>query len=312
MKTHKPIHVIDKVEMARIGAHLRENEIYYLAGSSSIYVPSWTARYKDRAVCKLWPDLGGQSRLMTPGEAARTELKREWPKLKKVGWPGKTVKLLKARSPMHYGGEYSGRMILVDLDAAYCQIYRRLWLDTSFPRGYYGKYPLFNLAHRLHGWKLARNALIGIARSTTCVGYKGPRRIVLKTKNRYLAPPLWATIQAILHWIADLALRSGAIYVNVDGYIFPDNYVGFAEEFMYNLSSLGFDWSIRATGEGEIASWNNYQIGTFKTQLYKLGVRHNSKEFSNVSVKDAKQWGHYWRGLGNIYGETVKDEDRGS
>ncbi len=281
-------------------SHLRSQRTYFIAGTNSIYVPRGGQRYIDKTVCKPWLDLGGQIRLHSPGEAARTELIREWPALKRVGWPSGAIKLLDWRSPMLYTGQQTGPMIYIDLTGAYSQIYSRLWLDTSFPRGYYGQYPLRDVANRLKIWKSARNALIGITRSTEAVAYRGQKRIRLKTRNRFLAPPLWATVQALLHWIASEAIKNGAIYVNVDGYIFPRKSWDFVGNFLLFLSDLDILWSVRAQGEGEIVSWNNYRVGSTRTQAHKLNLKHASRSFSNVINNDGEKWGTYWGNLGKI------------
>ncbi len=281
-------------------SHLKAERTYFIAGSHSIYVPLGRLRYIDKSVCKPWPDLEGQLRLHSPGEAARTELNREWPDLKRVGWPPGAISLLDWRSPMIYTGQQVGPMIYIDLTGAYSQIYSLLALDTSFPRGYYGRYPLRDVADRLKIWKSARNALIGIVRSTEAVAYRGEKRIRLKTKNKFLSPPLWATVQAILHWIASEAIKHGAVYVNVDGYIFPTGAWEFVEDFLYFLSDNGILWSIRAQGEGEIVSWNNYRVGSTRTQAHKLNLKHKSRSFSNVIDNDEKQWSTYWANLRRI------------
>ncbi len=291
-------------EMRSVMSHLQNEGTYFLAGSNSIYVPKGKVKYIDKSVCKPWPNLEGEVGLMAPGEAVRTELMREWPDLERVGWSGKQVGLLDWRSPLKYTGPASFPMIYVDLDGAYLQIYERLWLDTTFPRGYYGRYPLSNVASRLKVWKGARNSLIGICRSRDAVAYKGRKRLQIKMKNKYLSPGLWATTQAILHWVASMAIYCGAIYVNVDGYIFPKLDVGLVDEFLLRISDLGLRWSIRAEGEGEIVSWNNYRVGHSQTQAYKLGLIQKGKEFSNVVDHNGDEWENYWTGCGRIHGQT--------
>jgi len=287
-------------ELADVMSHLKAEKTYFIAGTHSIYVPKGRVRYIDKSVCKPWLGLDGQYRLHSPGEAARTELIREWPDLKRVGWPGGAIKLLNWRSPMFYSGPHVGPMIYIDLVGAYSQIYEKLFLDTSFPRGYYGQWALGAVADRLKVWKSARNALIGIARSTEAVAYRGTARIRLKTKNRFLSPGLWATVQAILHWIADEAIKNGAIYANVDGYILPTVAWEFVENFLFFLSDHDILWSIRDQGPGEIVTWNNYRVGSTRTQAYKLNLTHKSRSFTNVTNCDGEKWATYWRNIGKI------------
>ncbi len=306
-KTQVRRHYVTGKEMRVVMSHLQREGIYVIAGSNSLYVPSGKVKYLDKSVCKPWPNLGNEVGLLSPAEAVRTELAREWPQLERVGWSSKQVTLFDARSPLHYTGPAVGQMIYVDLDAAYSQIYSRLWLDTTYPRAYYGRYPLWAVGNRLKIWKAARNSLVGMCRSRDCVAYKGTRRITIKTKNRYLSPGLWATVQGFLNWIASMAINAGAIYVNVDGYIFPEGLNDFPTPFLFQLSDLGINWSIRAEGEGEIASWNNYRIGQTQTQAYKLGLTQNSRGFSNVNHSDQDSWERYWEGCGRILRETIRN-----
>jgi len=287
-------------ELAEVMSHLKNSGTYFMAGTNSIYVPKGKLRYVDKSVCKPWLALDGQYRLHSPGEAARTELLREWPALKRVGWPPGAIRLLNWRCPMLYTGSQVGPLIYIDLVGAYSQIYSKLYLDTSFPRGYYGLYPLAGVADRLKIWKAARNALVGIARSTEAVAYRGQKRLRLKTKNRFLSPGLWASVQAILHWIASKAIRCGALYINVDGYIFNTADWELVENFLFFLSDNNILWSIRAQGEGEIVSWNNYRVQTTQTQAYKLNLTHKSRSFSNVVNCNEREWSTYWGNIGKI------------
>lgn len=287
--------------MRDVMTHLQREGTYFVGGTSSIWVPKGRLKYIDKSVCNHWPDLDGQTRLMTPGEACRTELQREWPDLKKVGWHRGMQSLFDKRSPLHYTGPFSGRMVYIDLVAAYSQIYEKLWLDTSYPRGYFGRYPLAGVAGRLKDWKQARNSLVGIVRSREMVAYRGTKRITIKMKNKYLSPGLWATVQGLLHWIANSALLFGAIYVNVDGYIFKDDE---SDDWVHFMEWLGYRevrHTIRTAGMGEIVGWNNYVIGTSRTQANKLGLITKSKEFSNVNKNDdTYRWWKYWSNLSLI------------
>lgn len=292
---------VSSKELRTITDHLKQQVIYHTLGSSSIFVPSSGVKYMDSKVCKLWPNLEERIELMMPGEAARTELNRAFPDLTRVGWNGPHVSLFDKRVPLYYEGPSVGEYTYIDLKAAYWQIYRRLWLDVAYPCGFYGQYPLDIVAANLKEWKAARNALIGLIRSRTVVGVKGTRRYVLSTQNRFLSPCLWATVMALLNWIAFAALQHGAIYINTDGYIFPTQHLWQLDSFMNFLIDLDINFEIRTTGEGEIVSWNNYQIGSFRTKSNELGLITKSKEFSNVRGT-ARNWAKYWLALGAIGG----------
>lgn len=278
---------------------LREAEIYHTIGTHTINVPSTKTSYVNQEVCQYWPNLQNQNERMTPGQAARTELLREYPLIKKVGWRGPMIKLLDKRVPLLYTGPSKGdQYIYVDLDGAYWQIYRRLWLDTSWPGGYYGNYPLVHVADRLKKWKAARNALIGISRMRTITGVRGRQRTTLHVKNKFLSPPLWATVIDCLHWVAQIAIACECIYIHTDGYMF--NKPDMADNFMIVLASLGFLFSVRTSGPGDVRGWCVYKIGEKSTKPYLLGLNHTEKEFTNVQQEQTVEWSRYWRNLGNI------------
>lgn len=291
--------VVSAKELRTVMDHLRKQVIYHTLGSSSIYVPSTQTKYMDIAVCREWPNLEGYIEMMMPGEAARTEMNRSFPGLERVGWNGPHVKLFDMRVPLHYEGPTRGEFTYIDLKAAYWQIYKRLWLDVAYPCGFYGLYSLSEVARALRDWKAARNALIGLVRSREIVGVRGSRRYTLTTKNKFLSPCLWATVMSLLNWIAFEALRWGAIYINTDGYIFPTQTLQELDGFMEFLIDHEINFEIRTAGEGEIVSWNNYQIGSFRTKSNELGLTTRSKEFSCVK-QTARNWGKYWLSIGAI------------
>lgn len=286
-------------ELRTITDHLKQQVIYHTLGSSSVFVPSTQIKYMDATVCKLWPNLEERFELMMPGEAARTELTRAFPNLKRVGWSGPHVSLFDKRVPLYYEGPTVGEFTYLDLKAAYWQVYKRLWLDVAYPCGLYGQLPLDVVAANLKEWKGARNALVGLIRSRSVIGVKGTRRYTLSTQNKFLSPCLWATIMSLLNWIADTALQHGAVYINTDGYIFPTQNLRQLDSFMEFLIDHEINFEIRTAGEGEIVSWNNYKIGSFRTKSNELGLTTKSKEFSNVRGT-ARNWAKYWLSTGAI------------
>lgn len=285
--------VLTEGEFIRARDELINQGTYFTAGHSSLYVPSTQTKYLNEKATRNWLDLDGEIVPMTAGEAARTELERAFPTLKRVGWQPKEVVLLDARSPCHYAGQASGEMVYVDLKSAYHQIYSCLWLDTCYPRAIYGQYALKGVAHALKHWKAARNGVLGICRSRYLVGFRGHKRIEMQIKNKFLAPPLWATVQDTLDWIAAEAIERGAIYVNTDGYLFP--MTGDFEGFFDYLADHHLRYKIRAQGEGDVRGWNAYKVGSFETMPYKLSLPNSKsgKEFSNVKGNFQEQWASY-------------------
>jgi len=261
--------VLSPKEMTELRETLMKQGEFYIKGAHSTWVPRHKLKYLARSVVKLWPDLDGVVLPMTPGEAARTELKRAFPGLKRVGWRGPQVKLFDWRWPMFFIEPFEGYVHHVDLSAAYWQIYRRLWLDVAFPRGF-GKLDLEPVAARLEGWKQARNSVIGIVASRKTSAVKNGVAIQLSTQNNFLSPNLWATVQGILNEVASVALACGAVYCMTDGYIIPAN--ANPEGFCRYLSEWGFRFKLNRT-MGSVKGWMSYSLENGKTtELYKRGL----------------------------------------
>jgi hypothetical protein len=231
-------------------------------------------------VARQWPDLEGEMIFMSYGEIARTELKREFGGIKRVGWQPDHVKLFDWRWPMFFKGEWGGEAVYTDISAAYWQLYRCLWLDVAFPRGR-GSLDLWPISERLANVKPARNSLIGITRARLAWGYKGNRRITLPTKNEFLSPHLWATIQAALNEIAWQAEKTGAIYCATDGYIHPSksNWADFQQ--WLDSKCIKYKWF---HSFAKIRGWGNYSIPPKVTQSFTNNAIFGSRQFRSLNV----------------------------
>jgi hypothetical protein len=269
---------------ANLSCAIQSGEVVY-AGNHSF---TWQGvKYRLKPVCKLWPNAGGEIQWLTPGEAARAELERAFPSLKRTGWPGQMVKLLNLRPPFVYTGVARGSMWLVDLSSAYWTIYRKLWLNTAWPRGK-GTLSLEPVADRLKDWKTARNAVIGIVRSTRVTMYYQGQAKSLAIKNRFLSPPLWATVCQVLQ---DISYLAKPIYVNTDGFVFDQEQQVMG--FCYKLEKAGLKYTI-VSGYGEIAGWNLYQIGQKKTALYGQRPRLGGRPFDNRLPERERSFLKWW------------------
>lgn len=235
---------------------LGREETYYLEGTDSIFVPSLNTRYVDQTRCEEWPDIDGVVRSMTAGEIARTELERAFPNTN-LRARKSDFKLLDISQPMYYQGQYHGPMYYVDLRGAYASIYRWLTLDVVWPRGM-GEMPLAPVAARLWDNKRARNSLVGTTRNHEQLAIKGRKCWYVHFHNRYFNPALWHTVLTVLHDIAGIALKNGAIYVSTDCYIFKKSrpFVHFCD---YLHDALQFDLHVY-TGDGHIWGWGSYEL----------------------------------------------------
>jgi hypothetical protein len=88
------------------------------------------------------------------------------------------------------------------------------------------------LPEDLHDWKLVRNCLVGVWRSSSVCrlenGGLSKQTRYFPTTNYYA----WQWIQKALHYFAGLALQHGAVYIYSDGYIFPltADFAGFQQK----------------------------------------------------------------------------------
>lgn len=267
---------------------LQARKIYFIAGANSLFVPSRQEKYlmatrpDGSRVTRVWQDEKGDSYAMTPGEIARVELKKTFPGLRKVGWMAGHINLFDWRWPMLYTGPQKGEGSYIDLKGAYHQIYSRLWLDTAFPCGY-GSLSLTSIADTLRNIKSARNSVVGVTAGRIGTGVLGYKTIQLKTRNPYLAPGLWATIQAILNELAFRAERLRAIYIATDGYIFPErSSADVFEEFLYDN---GFTYR-RKDGPYEIKAWGAYQVPEKETSTFSPIRNYRHGNFRSITLAD--------------------------
>lgn len=305
MRKAKPTrHLVDWQAFRNIRQVLMSRNVYFMAGINSLYVPSRNEKYllaynrEGQSMVREWHDCDGEVLWMTPGEVARTELEREFPNVKRVGWLKKQVALFDWRWPMVFYGPYRGEAVYIDLVGAYHQIYQRLWLDVCYPRGR-GSLPLRFIAERLGKWKAARNSLLGVTRSRESSGFRGATRYKLAMGNRFLSPHLWATVQGVLNEIANRCLECGGIYVATDGYILP---VGpNTRAFEQFLRDFGLEYRTLA-GDCHIRGWGNYQVGTRETKRFSSGAWQGNKAFKSLDIPDRSQplkLLEWWKGLNN-------------
>src|SRR3990172_6933099 len=279
-------------ELKTLVEELSRRGVWFTLGLSVVTCKALGVRAIDVNVARTWPNLSGELEPMSPGQAAKTELSRAFPGLKRVGWRRDHVELFDWRSPMYFDVPYQGSGVYIDLKAAYCQIYRNLWLDTPFPRGV-GTLSLAPVADRLQDWKAARNAVMGVIKNRTITGCRSGKRQEISVTNHFLSPGLWATVQAILHAVAATALEHGAIYINTDGYMFPDYEKALG--FLDFLNVLNLKHEISNSGVIDFRGWNNYKIGRTSTALYRMGRSLPNEKINNVKTGDAGRWLEYLR-----------------
>lgn len=250
---------------------LRAMSVFHIVGNDSLFVPSLNTSFINFHSCREWVNLDGEIGPMTPGEAARCELERYFPDVRFRARKS-DFRHLDIYAPMHYDGEErQGHFWMYDLCGAYWQIYRWLSLDVVWPRGI-GVLWLWDVAERLADWKIARNTLVGVTRAHSITVYKKDRLQWQKFTNRWFNPHLWRTIMEVLHDVASVALRLGAVYIATDSYIFDRERS--ARRFVQWLDEAGMGYHDYGNGDGVIKGWGSYSIDGVKGTARELKSTH--------------------------------------
>jgi len=160
-----------------------------------------------------------------------------------------------------------GKFIYLDIKGAFYSLYSMLpALPCGTTRGINCAPPWLGefLPEDLRNWKLVRNCLVGVWRSSSVTRLENEG---LTKKTRYFPTTnyyAWQWIQKALHYFAGLALQHGAVYTYSDGYIFPltADFAGFQQK----LTSFGIETTEKARGNGEVRAIGSYRISNFFTQ----------------------------------------------
>lgn len=138
--------------------------------------------------------------------------------------------------------------------------------------------------------KIARNSLVSIARPHDTVKMLPPggtAQIVReRSYNPYLNFQLSAIISDALHALANLAKLAGAIYVNTDGYIAPNDRV--RREIQQLIADFGLLSRIKHRGAGIVSNMASYSIGDFKTKNNEYRIIAPVQ--SNIAEIDHARW----------------------
>lgn len=244
-------------EIDDIILHCKMKREYIIVGTGSVFIHKDKVKYLNAKHCRNWPNALGEIVPMTVGEIVRTEVSRAFPEKK----PRRKYKgdddLRNVSPPMIFVKPYKGMGTHIDLVSAYWQIYKWLTLDMSYPRSV-GQYHLGVVAEKLKSDKVARNTLIGMARGATVTCYRGFDPVQQLFPSVCYCPDLWHFVQMVLNEIALVAYSLGAIYVNTDGYFFPEGAkVGHFKRF---LDWLDMDYR-EATADSDIKRFGCYRSG---------------------------------------------------
>ena len=266
---------MSKEEFSFFRQWVRGYDILWRDMRTNCLVPNW-----GEAVCLKDFMIGS----VTSGEYAYNVLKNIYPTLK-LHWIKSELSLLDARPPMYYQNRLEGELYYLDIKSAYLQLYQYLYLHSKAPFRRQ-QYPLYDVAqcfvnHSEIPYKAARNAIVGIARSTRNKWVCGSKIWYTTKYNRYLSPTLWYQLMGILNQFARAMLAIGAVWFNVDGYIFQSikSYelaLDFFRERGIAIGHSGF-------GVGIVSGLNNVHIpGVKETKLDEPSKPVHHLENSNI------------------------------
>lgn len=154
-------------------------------------------------------------------------------------------------------------MALVDLKSAYWSIMSIVGWDIDyFPGRWLGKRS-DNDDFPSADNKIARSSLVSCGLVTPNTLWTGSQLTSIKAHSMYINYDLWACVQDVLHAIATIALRGGAVHIHTDGYILPMKH---ANLLIDEIHRWGLMATIKETGDCYIAGVGAYAIGEKRTK----------------------------------------------
>lgn len=168
--------------------------------------------------------------------------------------------LFGARMPTYSKPSIFKDGIYIDIKSAWWSILNLVGWDVDFnPGKWFGfgspadDFPFFDS-------KVARSALVSIGRMSKMYVMVDGVTQIRQTGNPLLNYNLYGAIAATLNTFATRAINDyGCVYVNTDGFIFPD--VDRGREFENYLLRFGLASGIKGTGAGFVASVGSYRVG---------------------------------------------------
>jgi len=233
-------------------------------GLGSFYDVKNGIRYINRDNCQLFAIGDNEPTLMLPGEAARMVLLHYYPR----GFTqSRKYNETRISAPHLFNGKQKlDSAIYIDIKSCYCQMYKKLWLDTQYP-SLSGSMPLRQIAQFFDNYsneteqskfaKRARNAVTGLLYSSRIMFYNGNSHFIKRVYGSLFNPLVWYCINYMLHELANEAIRHGAIYIATDGYIFPS--MSHWQLFSDLLDTLGLEFRC-ITGKCRIVRFGGYTI----------------------------------------------------
>lgn len=159
-----------------------------------------------------------------------------------------------------YAFPWKGDAAYYDLKSAYWSIVQVVGWDLEYSPGKYlrqGKQP-YDFPYYWH--KVARNTLVSIGIQSTVRQYNTETRQYRTTNvgNKYKNVMLWALVNDVLNALAVQAVAHGAVYVNTDGYIIPDDR---AHHALLTMADWGLPIAMDFQGKTEVRYLASYRVG---------------------------------------------------
>lgn len=256
--------IYDTKEYTKRREILRSMEVTWRDMSSSCAIPNWGEAICDKEYC-----IGD----MTCAQIAHATLKRHFPGLD-LRWRKAEMVLLDHRPPKVFRFPVTGQISYLDIRSAYKQFYQYLYLHSRFPYKSQ-KYPLFDLAQEFNdktepGYKIVRNAVVGITRSTRNKYVRQKEVWYVVKQNKFLSPTLWAQLMGILNQVASDMIDLGAVWVNTDGYAFTS--VSSYDKAIDYFNERGIIIGDKGTGHGYINGLTSVHIQGVKETSNNQGT----------------------------------------
>jgi len=217
-----------------------------------------------------------------PGDLARTWVKYNY----KLPLTRKKIQQRSYITPLLARKGLYPRCAYVDLKGAYRRVLS-LGYDVDYKLGGWMLSDPINIGPQMAKAKMAYSIAIAMSARTKGnieIKTKEGRFTEVRNFNLFSNPALYALASELLAATATIVTRYMPVhYIHTDGYIINDDSV---DLFGRIMTDLGWDWSIKASGDATIYGVASWKVGVTKTVRVDLGAQDYATELP--SMKEAK------------------------
>lgn len=163
-------------------------------------------------------------------------------------------------------------MAYVDLKAAYWSIVKIVGWDVDYYPGRWLGKRSENDDFPVPENKIARNSLVSTTLLNPTHIWTGEKLELIKAHSMYVNYDLWSCVMDVLHAIATIALKAGAVHIHTDGYIVPMKHANLLIE---EIHRWGLHAIIKDEGDAAIKGVGAYRIGKRATKKVYHFTPHN-------------------------------------